>query len=1410
MKIKSTCFFALLIATFFISNDLFPYEYIIEIKQESKLNTLQSELKLTPIFPKSISNNSELQSDNNELQSLYNFYRVDLTPEEANSYLNNSAVLSLTPNYKYRIEQPSSKDLSGEQWSLPFLEMSQVWDIATGDGVLVGVVDTGIDYNHEDFESQLWINDAEDINGNGKFDPWLSTEERDGVTGDIDFIDNDRNGYADDIIGYDFVDVTTRNVGDDQDPDPIPADENRHGTNVSGIIAANNSNSFGVKGIAPGVKLLTLRAFDISGEGESDDIAAAIVYAVANGVKVLNFSFGEKYSSPILHAAVKFAYANGVTMVSSSGNNNWYEEHYPSDYQEVITVGSLTDNGTKAGSSNYGNRLDIMAPGVQLQTTDFNNAYRSVSGTSIASPHVAAAAAILLEKDNTLNPESIKFRLLSSAREDSEMKGWDPLYGKGILDIRAALDNNTTGKVELLYPSIKQAIDITNINNIPLVGTVVHPLMSNYRVYIRKGQSPFNEYNFRSKQEFKEWTPISERLYEQVINDTIATIDSELLTDSIYTIRIKLDLINNNTYEERFYFRPFSSNIATKNIYTERPKHVFFYDDVEAKVMITASTKFDADFYVELYTEENEYIDTYSEMIRSELDHSVIIGDLDQNTRYRYKAISVSGRDTLKFSSVFDFEKSNFSTSAFRPKPYRLEGLYFNQEMLDSNNKVFAATNLNGVNFVGASIYKKEGDSFVKSDSLDTPRIIVGYGDSNGDGVQEILTGGNFELILYNQSDYKFGEEIFSIRNDFVWPTNFVDIDGDGQSEIIAHDDSSYFVLKYINGTYEEINRIVMPLEEGRFDNLMSAVFDNVDSDTNMELVFTNSFGRFYIYEYVNGEFVKEFEDLTPISVSSQHLAALDINEDGIKEILVLNAGYQLPYNFSSGKDLLWTAKLWSYNGNDFESIWQELFFGVKIGAVNNLLNGYKNGVITGNMDGRIGDELAISVFPDLYVFKYDGNTMQPFWHYGNTLSHDGLVFDFDDNGKNELVINTFFGTQFFEITENEKSINAPANFRGNPINESTVELRWDAAPNAEEYQIYRLLNPNTGEGRLYATTDQTQLTFDTLENFTWYDFYIISENDKGVISNNASELVSCYTHPVVTAERATQLGNIITIQFSGRMPDYGIEPKIFELSSSENTYIPDGVISSQSGKVELIFVDNIEQGNYELNIPSLNDYYRQPTKSDLIDITINSNNTDELYFIRGEVNAKDYTVTFSEEVDESALNIDNYEFGPVGSIRNIEPTEQGNQVVMVLELISNNSLGNKYTITASKNIKSVLGNSMTSGAGSILQFTFFEDNLNRVFVYPQPAKLSTDEEITFANLTASATIYVYNSKGELIHTLSDTDGDGGKQWNMVDESGSKLNPGVYYYKVEGNSSDVLETIENNIESELHKFMIIR
>lgn len=1405
----------IIILTLLSVSNIYSAEYIVKINSNNKENKIQSNSKLKPIFNTSALNkNNKLQSQYNfDIGDLANYYKVELSTNEIADFKSTYDIISITPNYIYRIETapiPNDPEFRA-QWNLSYLKILDQWDKATGKGVVVGIIDTGIDFNHEDLRNQLWINSGEDKNGNGTFEPWPYTEERNGVKGDFDFIDNDGNGYIDDVIGYDFVDVSTRNLGDDQDPDPIPYDEESHGTNMAGIVAAQHNNGIGISGIAFNSKVMTIRAFDISGAGESDDIAAAIVYAVANGANVLNFSWGEQFYSPILHDAIKYAYAKGVTMVSSSGNNNWYQEHFPSDLEEVISVGAINDLGNKTGSSNYGNRLDIMAPGQSVPTTDPNNSYSLKSGTSISSPHVTAAVALLLELKPNLSPKEIKFLLESTTDDDKESPGWDIFYAKGILNIDRLLGSNSKGTVSVSFPEQNMAVDMSNLDSLAIIGTISHPLMRNYSLFVRKGITPFNKPDFRSNEDFVEWTSVSDRYYDQVVNDTIGKISKEFLKDSIYTIRVKIDLINNSTYEHRLYFRPFVNTLFSKNQFISNPKPVKFYDKAESKLMITSTTKYNSDFYVEIYTANDQLVGTFSEVIQSSLDHSVVIEGLARNTSYNYKAFAVSSTDTLTAKGILPDLSENISTSAFRSKPYRAENLYLVNETFD--NKSFAATRLEGPNFVGTSFYKFKDNKMTKTDSLDYPRIVIGYGDSDGDGIKEILTAGNGELSLIKTTNNKFGEEQLSIKNEIIWPTNFVDIDGDGKEEILAHNDSSYFVLKNISGNYQKQNQINMPSNIGRFDNLMTAIFDNVDDDPNMELVFTNSYGRLFIYEYRNGEFIKEFEDLTPTSNSSQHLSAVDIDGDGKKEILIFNAGYQIPYNFNSGKEFVWTAQVWSFVDGKFKKIWQELFTGVKLGSVNLKSNGYKNGVSAGDLDGKPGDEIIISPFPDLYVFTYKNGKIEPMWYYEFALTNDALVHDFDGNGRSEMAVNTFFGTQFFEISENELTINAPANFQGRPVNETTVTLEWDAVPNAASYQIYRLLDPNTGQGKLYAEIANTFLTLDTLQNLTWYDFYITSKANDGTISNNASNLVSCFTHPVAKPIQVQFVGpKVIEIIYDTKMPDYGIEPRIFKLYNEDITHIPSTVISSQDKTLRLVFDMPIYAGVFTLEIASVEDYYRQFTNSSSFSLeSIFEEKSNELFFARGEVIDSKLVVNFSEEVDESALNISNYNFTPVGNITNIEKGSTNKEIILTTDAFSNDALGFKYTLTGKPEIKSVNNKNMTSGAGSVLQFTFFKESLSSVFVYPQPLKLSKNENITFANLTSNATIHIYNSSGELIQTITEFDGDGGHSWNMVDMNGKKTKSGVYYFKIEGQNPDLVNnnsTIDIK-NSELKKFMVI-
>ncbi|PKL79775.1 MAG: hypothetical protein CVV25_06585 [Ignavibacteriae bacterium HGW-Ignavibacteriae-4] len=1409
---------ALLMLAAFAAPNLFSVEYIVKINPNKKNSQIQNQTNLKPIFSNLSSNKLNKVNSNslNGLDELQNYYLLDIEDSDLSRMSTSDYFESITPNYTYRIESaPIPNDPRfASQWNLQYLSIRDSWEKATGKGIIVGVVDTGLDFDHEDIQGQMWVNEKEDLNGNGRLDPWPATEVREGVPGDFDFIDNDGNGYNDDVIGYDFVNITDRNIGDDQDPDPIPYDEESHGTSMAGIIAANHNNGLGISGIAYDSKIMSLRAFDISGAGESDDIAAAVLYAVMNGVNVLNFSFGEEYYSPLLHDVIKFAYANGVTMVGSSGNNNWYKKHYPSDFEEVISVGGITERFFKSSISNYGNRIDILAPGQVVPSLSPNNQYSAKSGTSVASPHVTAAIALLLEQNSNLTPKEIKFILENSANDDNEYPGWDPFYGKGILNINRALNSNSKGTVTITYPENDAAVLLSNSDSLAIIGTVAHPLMRSYSLYIRKGISPFNKSDFRSEEAFTEWIPVSSRMYDQVVNDTIAMISKSLFKDSIYTVRLKIDLLNNSTYEQRFYFRPFTQSVFTRNQYVAEPKAVRVYDADIQKVMLTATTLYNSLFYVELYNESRKYLNTFSEVVQSSLDHSVVIDNLVAGEKYSYKAFSVSSTDTIFNEGWLPEINENISTSTFKSKQYRIENSYLYNGIYDESSNTFASTKLNGVNFVSTSFFEYNDGKITKSDSIDYPRIIEGFGDSDGDGIKEILTSGNGELVLFEaEGNKKFGKIIYKEDYSIVWPSQFVDIDKDGREDIIAHDDSSYFVIKYENGNYIKKNRIVMPAEYGRFDNSMSSIFANVDDDPEMELVFTNSIGRLFIYEYKNGEFLKEFESLKVISNSSQHLCAADLDNDGISEFLVLNAGIQKAYNSNSGKELVWTAQLWDYKDNEFKVIWEELFSGVKLGVVNFSSNSYKNGVACGNLDGVPGDEIIISTFPDLYVFKYNNGTMRPLWYYAYSLSNSALVHDFDKNGRNEMAVNTFFGTQFFEISDNELTVTAPANFRGRPVNENTVKLEWDRAPNAETYQVYRLLDQNTGQGTLYAETQFNSLQLDTLENLTWYDFFIISKASDETTSNNASNLVSCFTHPmakIVDLKFVTP--RTIVVEYDTRMPDYELEPRRFSLSNESETFVPNNIISSQDKKLHIYFNEPLFAGAYTLVIPEIEDYYRQ-----LINATSYTLQSDyegdeqELYFTSGVRSGNNLIVNFSEEVGNSGLEISNYDFSPIGNIKSIVKNDNPNQLIFETDVFTQNAVGFKYTLTASDKVISTNGKKMTTGAGSVLQFTYFKDELEGAYAYPQPLKLSKNQDITFANLTSNATILVYNNKGEFIQSITEFDGDGGANWNLIDNMGNKLKAGVYFFTIEGSNPD-LSNETNSIElknSTLKKFMII-
>ncbi|WP_086757481.1 S8 family serine peptidase [Nostoc sp. 106C] len=287
-------------------------------------------------------------------------------------------------------------------WGLKKIDAPATWDHTTGSrSVIVGVVDTGVDYTHPDLAANIWTNTRE-IAGNG--------------------IDDDKNGYVDDIHGWDFGD------GDNNPTDDHP--RGGHGTHVSGILGASGNNSLGVIGVSPNVSIMPTKHFSSSDtEGYLWDVPQGIYYAVNNKAKIINLSFGSSSFDQEQYNALKYAYDRGVLVIAAAGNSNQNTDttpHYPANYDlpNIISVTATDENDQLAYFSNYGvNSVDLAAPGVNIKSTLPNNQYDEWNGTSMAVPYVSGAAALLLATNPNLSVLDLRYALLSSVDKLDSLQG---------------------------------------------------------------------------------------------------------------------------------------------------------------------------------------------------------------------------------------------------------------------------------------------------------------------------------------------------------------------------------------------------------------------------------------------------------------------------------------------------------------------------------------------------------------------------------------------------------------------------------------------------------------------------------------------------------------------------------------------------------------------------------------------------------------------------------------------------------------------------------------------------------------------------------------------------------------------------------------------------------------------------
>lgn len=435
--------------------------------------------------------------------------------------------VNYAPNDVYFSSTGSFGQSYADLWGLHAVGASAAWNTARGQGIVVAVVDTGVDRNHVDMSPNIWSNPADGVNG----------------------IDDDHNGLIDDTWGWDFA------YGDND-----PMDAFGHGTHVAGIIAAQDNNATGVVGLAPDAKIMVLKGFQDSGSGDIFSLSQAILYAAEHGADVINNSWGcgGCPSNPVAEDAIKQAHSLGSVVVFSSGNESSdVLVGSPQNTPQTILVGAVDPVGQRSSFSNFG-QIDVTAPGSGLSSGPpsfepgrgilslksavcdasmceglvVGTSYVRQAGTSMAAPYASGLAALILTQHPTYTPEQVR-QVLRSSADDLNGNQFDPELGYGRINALDALGE--TAPPEVL---IESKYGVTTLDSLQVVGTARGTGFVSWKLESGAGDMPAT------------WTTIAQSS-TQASSAVLGTWNASTAPEGMNTLRLTTQTSSGKVYEDR-------------------------------------------------------------------------------------------------------------------------------------------------------------------------------------------------------------------------------------------------------------------------------------------------------------------------------------------------------------------------------------------------------------------------------------------------------------------------------------------------------------------------------------------------------------------------------------------------------------------------------------------------------------------------------------------------------------------------------------------------------------------------------------------------------------------------------------------------------------------------------------------
>jgi len=1275
------------------------------------------------------------------------------------------------PGVRYQINSLPNDSLTGQQWALSKIGAFEAWQITEGaDSVVVSIIDTGIDYLHPDLKNKIYLNPGE---------TGTDQQGRDKRTNGID---DDNNGFVDDYQGWDFTDRTgfpfDTTGGDYLGWDNDPMDENlySHGTAVAGIIAAETNNGTGIAAVAPKIKVLNLKAFDPQGYGEEDDVAAAVLYSVQMGARVINMSFGDYSYSHVLRDVLRYAYSKNVVLVASSGNSNSPEPHYPSGYSEVISVGNSTQEDYIAGSSNYGSTLDLVAPGTLIKTTSRNWSYTDFNGTSAAAPFVSATAALILSSKWFTN-EEVK-QIIKSTADDIGNKGWDIRSGAGRLNLSRALKVLAPSVIKFNFPLQDQS---TSLDTLKINATILSSYFRSFSLEYGTGLNP------------SAWTVLLNGEQNQVANKDIYSLVIKGLPDTVYTLRLKVVQANDFTAEERVNFRIKRSGTKGELIsllpayygdkptfmaatYTEDPAVVKMYykrsSDTEYSYVTLDGFSTNTGFVKQLH---------YGFIPKSKLVPS------EQYDIY-FEVINEGGFVTTIFDSlgrVFTLNSGDlFRTWEKTQKPYTLPaGYIFDKSIsLPAAKKGVLLREL--MTPETTSLFRFENNAFTKApgDTLQR-KIAKDYGDFNKDGTNDLLSLWGYSAHIHKQtSGVPPFELVRSADTSFFWPIGVFDLDRDNRNELLAVKNDTTIVVYGVNSdlslTYK--TRFYNSSGMGFGGNVFNSPFvivKDIDNDGKNEIVFTDSDGDILVMK------VNSINDIRTDKIvrtgyvsSSSFISSGDFNGDGKEDIAILLQAVPdvdvAPYN---------RMIIFNFSGNNLNVSYDNAFVDPAV-EFKSTFQRASNALKFFDIDGDSKQELLLFTYPYAYIIKSQGIGGEVVSYDENVNTNAILVDDFDNNGIPEIAYPYGNLIKFYEFNQTRSFV--PSIVSAHSIDPAKIEIKFQGT--SSKYYIYR------------GTTDSTVVLYDSVSTQNYTDRNVTLDTDyfyriEGLTSSfRAKTAIFKVRHhtPSKFLSASVRSNNAVEIKFSSEMRKEIDDPAgLYLIKGSRkvpiSSYSPSGESSFQ-----LTFGEDLLAGSNRIVLKGMVDAYGSPVVTDTAVVNYQPSNSAAQFFVESFRIVDNYTVsiTFNLEPDPaSAVQLSNYQFSPENRATSatVSQTDPKTVVISLKGARPVGALGREYTLTIAgmRSTPATGSVAINQNAGATIVLTATAGNLDEMYVYPSPADRSKHRSLTFANLPRNVDILIFNLDGKRIAELTENDGNGGVEWNMKDSDGQEVPSGVYIYR---------------------------